>query len=55
MRFDMDASSLPSILYYVDGSLRFEDQNQNNTIDANERCFIVFKVVNKGAARREYE
>ncbi len=48
MRFDMDASSLPSILYYVDGSLRFEDQNQNNTIDANERCFIVFKVVNKG-------
>ena len=48
MRFDMDASSLPSILYYVDGSLRFEDQNQNNTIDANERCFIIFKVVNKG-------
>lgn len=48
MSFDMDASSLPSVLYYVDGSLSFEDENYNNTIDANEKCFIVFQVTNKG-------
>lgn len=46
MSFSIDPSALPSNIHYVPGSLHFEDSNNDNTIDANEQCQIMFKVFN---------
>lgn len=38
----------PAILNLVEGSVHFEDATANNAIDANETCYISFKVRNDG-------
>ncbi len=38
----------PAILNLVEGSVRFEDASGNNAVDANETCYISFKVRNDG-------
>lgn len=48
MRFDMDAASMPSNIDYIDGSLQFVDADNDNTIGADEQCYIQFKITNSG-------
>lgn len=36
------------VLEVVDGSVKFIEKNGNNAIDANERCYIEFEVLNRG-------
>ena len=38
----------PAILNIVSGSLEFVDKSGNNAIDANETCYIRFKITNSG-------
>lgn len=40
--------SKPPILEVASNSIKFIDPNGNNAIDAGEKCYIQFKVVNKG-------
>lgn len=48
MRFDMDASAMPSKIDYVAGTLQFVDSDNNHEIGANEECYIQFRVTNTG-------
>ena len=48
LRFDMDASAMPSKIDYVEESLQFVDADNDNTIGANEECFIQFRITNNG-------
>ena len=48
LRFDMDASAMPSKIDYIDKSLRFVDTDEDNTIGANEECAIQFRITNNG-------
>ncbi len=41
-------ASRPPILEILNSSITFYDPNGNNAIDANERCFVKFKVKNIG-------
>lgn len=38
----------PPLLELIDGSLSFTEPSNNNSIDADERCFIQFKIQNNG-------
>ena len=40
--------SQPPLFSMVDGSLKFVDKTNNNRIDADERCNIIFKIHNSG-------
>ena len=48
LHFDMDAAAMPSNIDYIDGSLQFVDANGDNTIGADEQCYIQFKITNSG-------
>lgn len=48
MSFDIDASAMPSKIDYIDGSLQFIDVSGDNTIGANETCYIQFLITNNG-------
>ena len=48
LRFDMDAAAMPSNIDYIDGSLQFVDADNDNTIGADEQCYIQFKITNSG-------
>lgn len=48
MSFDIDASAMPSKIDYIDGSLQFVDVSGDNTIGANETCYIQFLITNNG-------
>lgn len=43
----------PPLLAVEGGSLQFIDETQNNCIDAEEKCYIKFNVVNKGKGKAE--
>lgn len=40
--------SRPPIIEIVDNSVKFVDPNGNNAIDAGEKCYISFSIINKG-------
>lgn len=40
--------SQPPLFSMVDGSLKFVDKTNNNRIDADEKCNIIFKILNSG-------
>ena len=46
MKFDMDASAMPSNINYISGSLQFDDVDGDQTIGANEQCSIRFQITN---------
>lgn len=48
MAFDMDATRLPANINLVPGSLEFKDENNDQTIGANEQCVIRFQISNTG-------
>lgn len=48
LRFDMDASAMPSKIDYISKSLHFVDTDGDNTIGANEECAIQFRITNNG-------
>ena len=48
MDFYIEKEVVPAVLNIVPGTLQFVDQDNNNVIDANEKCQIRFQVVNSG-------
>ncbi len=46
--FNVQKQIKPAILSIVPNSVKFEDATGNNAIDAEERCFVKFKVTNSG-------
>lgn len=48
MDFFIEKEVVPAVLNVVSGSLQFVDQDNNNVIDANEKCQIRFQIVNSG-------
>ena len=48
MDFYIEKEVMPAVLNIVPGTLQFLDQDNNNVIDANEKCQIRFQVVNSG-------
>lgn len=46
-------TELPAILKLLDGSFEFVDANNNDAIDANEKCEIRFKIQNIGSGEGE--
>ena len=48
MDFYIEKEVVPAVLNIVPGTLQFLDQDNNNVIDANEKCQIRFQVVNSG-------
>lgn len=48
MDFYIEKEVVPAVLNVVPGTLQFVDQDNNNVIDANEKCQIRFQIVNSG-------
>ena len=48
MDFHIEKEVLPPVLDIVPGSVRFVDTNNNNVIDGNETCKIIFTITNSG-------
>ena len=48
MDFHIEKEVVPAVLNVVPGTLQFVDQDNNNVIDANEKCQIRFQIVNSG-------
>ena len=48
MDFYIEKEVVPAVLNIVPGTLQFVDQDNNNVIDANEKCQIRFQVINSG-------
>ena len=48
MDFYIEKEVVPAVLNIIPGTLQFVDQDNNNVIDANEKCQIRFQVVNSG-------
>ena len=48
MDFYIEKEVVPAVLNIVPGTLQFVDQDNNNVIDANEKCQIRFQIVNSG-------
>lgn len=52
-KVEYDTDNIPSESYYAPSGLRitnirFIDENRNQTIDANEKCKLIFDIVNDG-------
>ena len=48
MDFHIEKEVLPPVLSVVPGSVKFVDADNNNVVDANEACKILFTIVNSG-------
>ena len=48
MDFHIEEEVLPPVLSVVPGSVKFVDVDNNNVVDANEACKILFTIVNSG-------
>ena len=48
MDFHIQTEVLPPVLSVVPGSVKFMDADNNNVVDANEACKILFTIVNSG-------
>lgn len=48
MDFYIVKEVIPAVLNVIPGTLQFIDQNNNNVIDANEKCNIRFQIQNSG-------
>ena len=48
MDFYIEKEVVPAVLNIVPGTLQFLDQDNNNVIDANEKCQIRFQIANTG-------
>ena len=48
MDFHIEKEVLPPVLNVVHGSVKFVDVDNNNVVDANEACKILFTIVNSG-------
>lgn len=48
MDFHIEKEVLPPVLNVVPGSVKFVDVDNNNVVDANEACKILFTIVNSG-------
>lgn len=48
MDFYIEKEVVPAVLNIIPGTLQFVDQDNNNVIDANEKCQIRFQIANTG-------